>query len=481
MPRKMKVQKKQLTVVLAGTPVAVTLHPPQGTRRSWYAYWNGLVASKSTGRHEFDAAAAAAEAMLKAWKQGGDGHRPLPTDGVMTDEEFEAIQRTHFQRKTDAVAVVRAGKTLTVCLEAVRAFRDISGLRPVTQATPDDCARFQRAALSRPKNWRQQHPRGRKPEEAERLSPNTVLKWSRALAAAFERANRNAGKKCIRGVVDERTLLTTNPWNQFDWIEGRSRPIRQLDAGEINALFDHLESGWAGVTVAPLLVKVFLWSACRQLEVAGLRWSSLRRNGDEAHFEVVGKWGVEKWFRVPPALLRELERVRADGPFVFAGYNEQLRRFHEAAGRPDNARRVGGEFKPMCLGDWFADRMDDWSATLAGGHAHTHVLRKTTLQYARIGEDINRQLAADARVSESVLMSSYVRETDEQLRQSSNRTYRRIVASFPAELAGRLGYAVDPGADLEERLKAAVGRKDWPLVAELTRLLSGGASGVLCG
>ena len=53
MPRKMKVEKQQVTVILDGTPVPVILHPPQGTRRSWYAYWSGLVTSKSTGRHEF--------------------------------------------------------------------------------------------------------------------------------------------------------------------------------------------------------------------------------------------------------------------------------------------------------------------------------------------------------------------------------------------------------------------------------------------
>lgn len=161
---------------------------------------------------------------------------------------------------------------------------------------------------------------------------------------------------------------------------------------------------------------------------------------------------------MPPVLFRALEGVRTDSPFVFAANNEQLWRFHVAPARPDNARRVGTEFKPLCPGDWFADRMDGWPAAQPGGHAHTHVPRKTTLQYARIGEDIHRQLAADARVGESVLISSYVRETDEQLRQSSNRTSRRIVAGFPAGL----GYTGDPAAALEEQLRAAVEGKDGP-------------------
>src|SRR5262249_17695277 len=146
-----------------------------------------------------------------------------------------------------------------------------------------------------PKNWRQRYPRSKSADEVDRISPNTVLKWSRALQAAFERANRNAGKKCVRGVVDVAKLLTVNPWNQFDWIEGRERPLRQFDAEEIGSLLDYFEAKWAAVSVATLLTKFFLWSSCRQQEATGLRWSSLKRIGGEVHFEIVGKWGVERW------------------------------------------------------------------------------------------------------------------------------------------------------------------------------------------
>ncbi|WP_439629583.1 hypothetical protein [Gemmata sp.] len=67
------------------------------------------------------------------------------------------------------------------------------------------------------------------------------------------------------------------------------------------------------------------------------------------------------------------------------------------------------------------------------------------------------------------MMSSYVRETDEQLRQLSNRTYRWSVANLPTELANPTGHAGDPSGNLEEPLKAAVERKDRPLVAVLTQ------------
>src|SRR5207249_4834030 len=100
-----------------------------------------------------------------------------------------------------------------------------------------------------------------------------VLKWSRSLQAAFERINRNALKrKCVRGVVDEKRMLTSNPWSQFTWIEGRSRPIRQFDGEELLlSLLTFFESK-NGVSVGPAAVKLFLWSCCRKLEVAGLTW-----------------------------------------------------------------------------------------------------------------------------------------------------------------------------------------------------------------
>ena len=34
MPRKPKLEKKTITVVVNGTPIAVTLHPPAGARKS---------------------------------------------------------------------------------------------------------------------------------------------------------------------------------------------------------------------------------------------------------------------------------------------------------------------------------------------------------------------------------------------------------------------------------------------------------------
>jgi hypothetical protein len=79
-------------------------------------------------------------------------------------------------------------------------------------------------------------------------------------------------------------------------------------------------------------------------------------------------------------------------------------------------------------------------------------------------------VAIDARLSESVLMTSYVKETDEQLRQASNRTFARILASLPSSLARRCGH--EAGGDIEERLRQAINARDWELAKSLTTQLA---------
>jgi integrase len=466
MPRKPKREKHVTTVLVNDVPVRVVLHPPAGKRKCWYAYWPGQKYNVTTGRTDLNEAIREAKRLVE-----GGPKKPRSEDAVLSDEEFKEIQRAHF-KKEDPAAQARAKKSLKDCLEAIEAFREISGLTHVSRATPDDCARFQREALTLPNTWRRTDARKERVDNL--TSSNTVRKWSRQLQAAFERANRNAGKKCVRGVVDSNKLLTENPWTQFTWaVDEVKRPIRQFDGGELLSLLDHLKSEWKGVTVAAPLAKVYLWSWGRREEVASITWQQLRVVGDEHHFETVGKRDVKKWFRVPEGLYRELLAFKTDSPYVFAAYNEQVRRFYQAKGQPRLAMNVGPEFKPENLSLWFYRRISRWSKTLPKGAAYVHIFRKTSMQHARRGEDIIQRVAQDVRVSPSVMTNHYVEETDEQRQQESNRTYHRIVASLPPDVARRYGQDVPTKDPREEKLEAALAAKDWPLVARLSAELTG--------
>jgi hypothetical protein len=451
MPRKLK--KQTTTVMVNGIAVPVILHPPVGKRQSWYAYWSGLTASKSTGCRELEDAIRAAQAMV------GQGRRPRLADALLSDAEFEALQHAHFDREQDPAKKERAAKTLQDCLEAVAAFKQLSGLCPLTQATADDCARFQRQALEQPKNWRKKYPNSK--EQVAKLSASTVVKWSRSLQAAWERANKTAGKKCVRGVVDEKKLLTQNPWRQFRWIGETQRPIRQFDGAELLGLLDHLEEHWRGLTFATALAKVFYWSWSRRAEVVGLKWSSLRLVGGEFHFESVGKWGVDKWFRIPEGLYGELLAIKTSSDYVFDAYTAQLRRFYQGTRLP---LRLNSTFKPVNLGNWFYERIKEWSP-----NAYTHIYRKTTMKYARKGEDITRELASDIRVSPDVMMKHYFKEGDEEMRAKSNRAFARILAGTPPEVAGRYGHVETAEGQLRKKIQAAMSAGNWAEVSKLSK------------
>lgn len=166
--------------------------------------------------------------------------------------------------------------------------------------------------------------------------------------SAFERANRLAGKKCVRGVVDEKKLLIANPWTQFTWIEGREKTFRHFDAGEFCSFLEFLDQNWSGVPVASLAAKMLLWSCCRKSEIAGLRWDDLRLMGSEVHFEVEGKWGVERCFRIPRPLYEGLLTHRCESPFVFGAYTRQIASVH--AENPGCLQKIKEEFAPGILG-----------------------------------------------------------------------------------------------------------------------------------
>src|SRR5690606_33764596 len=107
MPRKPKKEKQRVTVLVDGKPIAVTMHPPTGNRKSWYAFWTGLTTSKSTGQADLDEAVKVVENMLR-----NGGKKTDLSDLVMSDDEFEEIQRRHYAKKTDPEARKRSMKSL---------------------------------------------------------------------------------------------------------------------------------------------------------------------------------------------------------------------------------------------------------------------------------------------------------------------------------------------------------------------------------
>ena len=83
-------------------------------------------------------------------------------------------------------------------------------------------------------------------------------------------------------------------------------------------------------------------------------------------------------------------------------------------------------------------------------------------------------VVAQDRVGESVMMTNYVKETDEEMRQRSNRTFQRILASLSSEVALRYGHIEVNTSDLARRLQAATEAQNWSLVAAIASRMSQG-------
>lgn len=87
----------------------------------------------------------------------------------------------------------------------------------------------------------------------------------------------------------------------------------------------------------------------------------MRVVGDEVHFDIVEKWGVRKWFRIPTQLYKELLDLKGENEFVFADFTEQLRQYHLRSPNLRFAARVREEFDPENFGDWLYNKIVDWS------------------------------------------------------------------------------------------------------------------------
>ncbi len=460
MPRKPRAATTEM-IDANGTMFRVTLFPPDRSRneRSWYAYWKGQRTRRATKK------ATKAEA-IEAVRKMLCGQPPRTSGATLTDEEFIAIQRSYFEKqKTGRDRPESCDASLDAVLEAISAFKTISGLEHVSLASPDDCERFQTAALKLPANWRRppEHKYGR----TKLLSPFTLYKWLGALQGAFERANHRAGKKCVRGVVPQEKLLTRNCWNEFTWIpKPRTKP-RKFNHRELLELIKYFRTTWPGVTAAELMLKVFAWSWARRREVAAIKFEDIRIVDGNYYVDLATKRQGEKWFRLPVSVYEELVKIKTDSPYVFAALSEQLRTHHKTKGNLNAARQVM-DYSPANSGRWFYERVKAWSS----GDSYVHMLRKTIMQMARAGEDVNLAVAKDASVTKGVMLGHYVSEDDPEMRAKADRMYRRICDGLTPKVAEAFGHRRSGTEEIERQLRDAVAEKDWERAKRLSGQLA---------
>ena len=74
-------------------------------------------------------------------------------------------------------------------------------------------------------------------------------------------------------------------------------------------------------------------------------------------------------------------------------------------------------------------------------------------------------------------MTNYVKETDQEMRQKSNRIFQRIVASLERNVADRYDYEPPKPDSLKDHLQAALNEENWDLASKLAAELAKGRGG----
>lgn len=372
---------------------------------------------------------------------------------IMTWDDWKKIQVAHADKRA---VKKRAARTLEECLKSQRLFIAVTKAENASAVDADMVERFQRECLKRLTKYG-------KPYEKP-----TILKTLSHMSASFNRCNRNAGRKCVGGVVPRDNLLTENPFEQIKWIELEEQSKRQFSNTELKAFLS-----WRQVASCPLIsifAKVSLWACGRLEELTELQWSWVDENGYVTIPDEIAKWGKGRMIKVPQGLLQEMQTNRTSSPYVWAGYPDQLRRYYMASGSRASVHKIR-DFTPQRLRRVVQNWINAWAKEAKVPGLSHHAFRRTGLQMSREGRVriLDSEYAKAAHVSLHVANNSYTVRPDKLF---ADLAYRNIEESLSAdpELACIMGLEHNRKAEAPsiDDVLAALSRDDSE---EATRLL----------
>lgn len=456
---KPKPRWKSIIVERQGESLTAYLHPP-GTRGN-SRYWSFTCKKANITKKSLKATTfAEAKEKAHAWfrEEPRREERVRREEAVLAWDEWDSIQARHFAKKADRK---RADRTLEECRKARRLFVAVTGAGSASAVDADVVERFQIDCA------------GRRSKFGRPYGATTIRKTLAHMSASFNRCRHGSGKKCVRGVVAAEKLLTANPFEEVAWVEADVKEARQFTRAELKAFLNWKYLGEC--PLASLFARVSLWSCGRIEEMTELRWDWVGADGYVAIPDDAAKWGKGRTVRLPSGLLREIERHRVAGPYVWAGYVDQLRAYHRTAGNHSSSHKIR-DFTPLRMRGLFQKWVGEWAReSKAEGLSH-HAFRRTGLQWSREGQ--LRAAEGDyARASNVGLAVADKHYTSRPERLWADVVFRNIAG----EIAGDEGLAalmgLEPDVELPARTKeavlAALARNDLEEAAKLLARLRG--------
>jgi hypothetical protein len=362
-----------LSVDIDGIEIPAHLRPPKDGRANYHVRWllHGTWRSRSTGRSVESEAKVVGRKIVR-----GEPIDPLPTlSEGMTIKEFEQVQKEHFRLGSRAEAASKTQKSFDGIWRSLRSVVMFRTIQEFTAAHALQYVRtLQRTSKARNHKYRK--------KVAEPMSPNTIRKHVRTLAAAWNRVRRDHPESF--GGIPQQRLVTVNPWeqirNQIPAPRLKGDPVQfDLDSGELDRFLDC----FVARPVAELFLVTSFWAAGRIEEMAHLRWSWI--NGDYVFVpEWIAKGGRAKVVRIPKTVRNRLEKIRVPGEdFVFIRFPQEVK---EVSGRDTLA------YTPDRLIGRMVKLVKDAAIAIGkpDGLSH-HALRRTVMELSDEGELMDKE------------------------------------------------------------------------------------------
>jgi len=412
---------KRLTIPTDGELLTVYLHPPGtvGNTRYWaFSCREASITKKSLKCNSLKDAKLTAIKLLTAPKSEDESK----SEETLTWGDWDSIQVAYYRKKANEK---RANRTLEECRKAMRLFVRITGAPDASSVDADMVDRFQSEGVQRKKG------------DGKPYSASTVWKTMAHMSSSFNRCRISAGKRCVRGVVDQSKLLMVNAFEEVNWIEPTQPRKLQFSREGLKAFL-----AWAYLAGCPLLslfAKVSLWARGRIEEMSELGWDWIDDQGYVGIPDEQAKWGKGKLVKIPLLLVEELRRYRGSGPFVWERYVEQVRDYHRNTGHLASAHKML-DFSPARLKVHFQKQIQRWAKTSENVGLSHHAFRRTGLQWSREGQlrMYEAEYAKSSNLSLGVADSYYTRDP-RHLR--ADIVFRSIAGELSAdrELAEMMG------------------------------------------
>ena len=399
----------KLTVDIDGVEIPAHLRAPGKTRQFYHVRWkeHGRWKAKSTGTEVLEEAKRIGRALVRG------EHIVRPTDqGRLSIERFVDIQKEHYQnRRYPEKGAKTFRKFLGVLNSLQRRFPNLRYVQEIDRAKALAYVRHYREC-------RKDHNFKYEIDSEDTVARETVRGHVRVLRAAWNRVR--LGNPRARAGLDSAEMVTSNPWEEVlnEAPKGPGREIVQFDlaGSELESLLDEFQ----GRPIAESFLLVSFWGNGRIEAMCNLAWTWLDQHGYIVVPDQIAKNATGKVVRIPLRLLERLESLRkAESPFVFGGFADELRSHYRSDPRKAHHVQRILDFTPTRMMWQMQRHIRRWvGATGLVGHTH-HALRKTGMELSDIGE----LLELEARSAEKLRTTTDNKRQHYLMRKVAKRHY----------------------------------------------------------